>query len=180
MTIDHARFSLSWVEAVLAQRRERVARDHQFLVGRNDIARDPRCLARDQRLALAHWPRDRARRPARRAAAPRASRMAGAFSPMPAVKTKPSMPPIAAASMPVAERDPVDEIIERAAWRADPALASNSRTSLLMPDRPLRPHRCRESARSLRRSCPSRSGDRARRRDRAGRAACPWADRRAP
>ena len=69
-----------------------------------------------------------------------AARIAGEFSPMPAVNTKASRPPSAAASRPALQGDPVDEVVEREARARIFALASSSRTSLLMPDRPFSPH----------------------------------------
>ena len=45
------------------------------------------------------------------------ARIAGEFSPMPAVKTKPSMPCRAAASMPAFRPHAVDEIVDREAAR---------------------------------------------------------------
>ena len=58
---------------------------------------------------------------------------------MPAVNTKASRPPSAAASMAGIEPDAIDEIVEREARARIVALASSSRTSLLMPERPFSP-----------------------------------------
>ena len=41
------------------------------------------------------------------------ARIVGEFSPIPAVKTKASIPPSAAASMPALQTDPIGEIVER-------------------------------------------------------------------
>ena len=66
------------------------------------------------------------------------ARIGAAFSPTPAVKTKASRPPSAAASWPAMQRAAVDEVVDREG-RAGSSLASRSRMSFETPERPLRP-----------------------------------------
>jgi hypothetical protein len=89
---------------------QRVSGDHQFLVGGNDVASEPRSFARNPPGALGVRLRIKIEvEPGQRRAT--TSRMAGAFSPIPAVNTKPSMPFMAAATIPVNSGDAVDEIV---------------------------------------------------------------------
>ena len=99
---DHVMPSSRMAFDVFAVRkqRQRVPRDHQFLVGRHDIERDAAAGPRDQwlsrrvrgRIELGAEPGQLLRRCARASSAE--------FSPMPAVNTKASSPPSAAASIP--------------------------------------------------------------------------------
>ena len=50
--VDHAGFSLSGVVGLRAQDTQSVAGDHQFLVGGDDVATDPRSFSRDPSGAL--------------------------------------------------------------------------------------------------------------------------------
>ena len=120
------------------QQGEGVAGDHPLLVGRDDIGLEPAGRGRDQRPVprVGAWVElERRASPAARSPAGGSS---GLCSPMPAVNTMPSIPPMAAA-----RRRPRGRSGRRNSRAPAPhpasSLASRSRTSLLTPDRPLRP-----------------------------------------
>ena len=139
------------------------------LVGRRDAACAPASLAAGSSSAPSQASRSAMR-----------ARIAGEFSPMPAVKTKASRPPSAAASRPASSAAAVDEVVDREGGARDRRSRAGRACRCEMPERPFSPDVVVEEVGDLRGGHALLLDQvAARRRDRAGPGACPSAGRRA-